>query len=374
MPIEIQSTGARATINVNGAIGAEITAAEFQDRLNSMAEDVKEIAVNITTRGGSVIDAQAMFGMLRETGKKIITTIIGGAYSAGAVLAQAGDERQMHSNALMMVHGASGGGGSMTADQHRGSLEMIEKANSVMAEMFASRTGRPLAAMMAMLSGKDNWMTAREAKAAGFIDTIIANKSPANAEFVASLPADLLLELVAFVPPAEPVKVDPQQIHKEPEKMADKTTEPTAVAEPKAATPKEIKAACAGCSPAFVLEQIENGATMAEVKDAWIAQLTADRASAEAKAKEESDAKAQAQTELEALKAKPAPKSGVDPVSASQSKSSAGDSTDAVAQWDELVGECVKRGMSKQQAVRECVVSHADVHAAFIQAHNAGVR
>jgi len=357
MSIDVQNIGTRAVLNVNGSIGGDVLSSEFQDKLNALDEGVSEIVVNITTRGGSVIDGHAMFGMLRETGKRIVTTVIGGAYSAGAVLSQAGDERRMHSNALFMLHGASGGGGSMTADQHRGALDMIEKANAVIAETLAQRTGQPVARMTEYLNGRDNWMTAREAKAAGFIDTIVMDKTP-NSEFVQLVPEDILNEIGACLP-------HDTTTTEEPVIMADTKTVPTP------ATSKEIKAACVGCSADFVLAQLENEATIDQVKDAWIKQLTSDRTEAEAKAVAEAAKNETLANELEAAK-KGKSKSGVAPVSAGSS--AGGSDTDAVAVWNELIASEVKSGVSRQQAVRNCVVNYGSEHAAFLAAHNASHR
>lgn len=346
MPIELTNAGEKVTLAVNGSIGGDVLSAEFQDRLNSLDEAVSEIHVNITTRGGSVVDGHAMFGMLRDTGKRIVTTIIGGAYSAGAVLSQAGDERRMHSNALLMIHGASGGQGARTADEHRGAIDMLEKANQAIAETIADRAGWSQAKAAELLQGKDNWYTAREAKAAGLIDTIINDKSAANAEFVMTVPADILNELGVAIPTTET---------EEPEIMAEVKT-------PTPATAKEIKALCQGATADFVLSQVENEATIDQVKDAWMANLAAENAANAAKAVE-------LQTELEKAKAAKA-SSGVDPVSASAADTNDEVIDDPIDSFEIAVAQKMKTGKSRQQALSAVIAQDPNAHKAYLDAYN----
>lgn len=354
MTIEIINAGKKVTIDINGSIGADVLSADFQAKLNAIEPDATEIFVNITTRGGSVVEGHAMFGMLRETGKRIVTTVVGGALSAGAVLAQAGDERRMHSNALMMVHGAKGGSGASTANDHRSAIAAIDAANSAIAETLSSRTGMTSQRAAELLNGQDYWYTAREAKAAGLIDTIIHDKSAFNAEFVASVPVEVLNELGI----QQPEK-------KEPVIMAEEKKN-----EPVAATSKEIKASCPGCSADFILAQLDKSATISDVKDAWSDQL-ANELKAEREKSAAEAAKVETLTnEVSELKKKPG-KSGVSPVGgATNSGDGAGDGVDPIATWNELVAAEFQVTKNRQTAMRNCVVNNPDAHKAFIEAYN----
>ena len=350
MPLELKNMGERATLIVNGVIGTEITSAEFQMALNGLDDDVAEVEVVITSVGGIVREGHAMFGMLRESGKRIITTIVGGAYSAAAVLALAGDERRMHSNALLMYHGASSGGAS-TVSEHLEAADVLQKVNELIADTIAERTHMNREGAAEMLN-RDTYLTAREAKLQGFIDTIISDNEPANTAFVELVPADIRNEL-GVVASSNPEPKEPE--------MAEATNEPVA------ATSKEIKAVCEGADPAFVLEQIENESTIEQVKDAWLAKLAQDKAITDAR-------NAELAAELEqAKKIEPENAGGVDPVSAN---SADGDdaSDDPIASFDEALARHSKNGKVTQRAMSAAIAEDPERHKAYLDAYNAAHR
>ena len=141
---------------------------------------------------------------------------------------------------------------------------------------------------------------------------------------------------------------------------------------PVVATSKQIKAACPGCNADFILAQLEANATMEQVKDEWITQLTSSRIEAETKAKEESEKAEKLTQELAASKAKPG-KHGVEPVGAGAGAGASAGGDDAVSCWNELVSSEIKSGKSLPQATRACVVNHPEAHAAYVQAHNSSL-
>jgi signal peptide peptidase SppA len=132
------------------------------------------------------------------------------------------------------------------------------------------------------------------------------------------------------------------------------TNEPQA---PKAATLQELKIACDGASPEFLLKQLEAGATVEQAMKAYMAELRQAKEAAEA----------QAQKAVEQAKAQ-ASMPGVDPVSAGSAP--AKETGDPVSQFNAAVADHIKTGLTKAQAIRKVAIEQSDLHAAYVTAYS----
>lgn len=156
--------------------------------------------------------------------------------------------------------------------------------------------------------------------------------------------------------------------------MSESATPPVAaVVPPVTATIAQLKAACPGAPGDFLLSQIEAGATLAVAQSAWTAKLAADL-----KAKD--DAIAAKDKEIEDLKAKAATTkpSGSKPLKTTPASSSQETTieteTGAAAEFNALVAEKVKAGLSRGKAISSVVRDHADLHQRYIAEANANRR
>lgn len=66
--------------------------------------DSGPVVVNICCMGGEIDAGVAIFDAIRAMGVKVTTRVIGAAYSAAAMIFQAGDHRQMTLNSQLMMH------------------------------------------------------------------------------------------------------------------------------------------------------------------------------------------------------------------------------------------------------------------------------
>ena len=74
------------------------------DAINQASGDIR---VRINSKGGEVGTAVTLYNRLREYDKGKVTTVVDGhAYSAGGLLAQAGDERIIKNTSTFMCHNA----------------------------------------------------------------------------------------------------------------------------------------------------------------------------------------------------------------------------------------------------------------------------
>jgi len=146
---------------------------------------------------------------------------------------------------------------------------------------------------------------------------------------------------------------------------------------PRAATLKELRAACPGADSDFIVAAADKELTVAQAQSEWMAeqnrriqtlQAAAKKTKAEDPADDEDDEEEEPAAKKKAKKATTA-KVGVEPLKSSGGKSI--DSfADPIAEWDEAVQANVKRGMTKQRAVMQANRDHPELREAMVLAHN----
>lgn len=130
-----------------------------------------EIEVQINSLGGSVFDGVTIYNALRTHDARVTTRVDGIAASIASVVVQAGDHRVMLSGSQQMIHRAWGISIG-NADDHREMGGILDQQDSVIASIYAGRSGRP-AAELEDLMGDETWMDAEEAVEAGLADEVV---------------------------------------------------------------------------------------------------------------------------------------------------------------------------------------------------------
>lgn len=263
-----------------------VNSRDFRDSLAALGEDVKTINLRINSPGGEVYEGIAVANMLARHPARVVVTIDGIAASIASVVAVMGDEVQMPENSMMFVHDPSGGVWG-TADDMRQWADGLDKMAAGMVATYAAKTGLPDDEIRALLKA-ETWLTAAEAKAKGFADTVLparrmqARFDPAHlksppaavksmfkkpraesdpADQPASDPAD---------PPADPAPTDPAPPSPEPSPQPEPQPEDPAVAAAKARATldNEILAACelAGHGIPVARKFITEGKPLAQVR------------------------------------------------------------------------------------------------------------
>lgn len=168
--------------------GESVTAKAVVDQLS--AANATLVNVRINSYGGSVADGIAIYNALKQHPGLVRVTVDGVAVSAASLIAMAGDEVVMPPTAVMMIHAPWGVSAGNAVDM-REMAEVLDTYARAMSEAYASKTGRPIEEMLALLSdGKDHWYTAREAFEAGFADSV-AGDAPAEGDTDPDLSAAL---------------------------------------------------------------------------------------------------------------------------------------------------------------------------------------
>ena len=195
--------GAVAAIAVRGYIGEfGLTDSDFARDL-AAAGEVEQISVTINSRGGEVDHALAIYDLLRSHKARVTVRITGMAASAASIIAMAGDEISMPANSLMMIHNpwtcAAG-----NAEDLRQVADSLDKVTSALVQTYSARTGKDEEEIKQLLDA-ETWLTADEALALGFADTVEPIKTKAlNALADAvQIPAAVLAKLEAIEAPGQ---------------------------------------------------------------------------------------------------------------------------------------------------------------------------
>ncbi len=344
--IPIECKGDTADVLIYDQIGRSffedgVTAKAFAEQLREH-KNVKNINVRINSPGGNVFDATAIYNTLRNHGAKITTHVEGAALSAASLVAMAGDEIKMAEGSWMMVHDPSGRASGRASDMRK-QADMLDRVKASLVATYATRTKQPTDEISRMMTD-ETWLSAEDAKAKGFADTI-SGATQVVAAFdpnqFSNIPQELRVSL-----------------QKEQTPMAEKTPEA-----PKLATIQELKAACPNADAVFLMAQMEASATVEAAGKAWMTEL-----SNRLTAKDAELAKAKAAPPLPTT----APVAGVESLPAGTAKPGVTDSGDDIENFRELVlAEMKLTNCAEHVANAKICRKHPNLRQAMVAAHNA---
>lgn len=196
--------GGEVTILLYDEIGwFGIDAKTFANDLKAV--DADTINLRINSPGGSVFDGVAIYNTLRNHKARVITHIDGLAASIASVIALAGDEIRMASNAFFMIHNPW----TVTigdSEQLRKDADVLDKIGDQLLASYVQRIGAGSEEKIRDWMDEETWFNAEEAEAAGFIDEI-NHASGALASFDLSVFSNAPATLVAAAH-ASPTKRD----------------------------------------------------------------------------------------------------------------------------------------------------------------------
>lgn len=162
-----------------------VDANEFARDFNNISS--KEITIGINSPGGDVFDGTAIFNTIDNHPSRIITRIDGIAASMASIIALAGDEIQIASNAYYMMHNPwSIAMGDHNDFQKEG--ELLERIAATLGETYANKTGLDIKAVRQMMDD-ETWLIGKELVDQGFADKVIGSNK-ANAKFDLSMYAN----------------------------------------------------------------------------------------------------------------------------------------------------------------------------------------
>lgn len=160
-----------------------------------MISDMKgsPILVRVNSPGGDVFDANALYNAFKAHDAKVTMRIEALAASAASYLVLAGTEVQAYRNAMMMIHEpwtiALG-----NQYDFREIADVLGQISGNMVDIYAAESKIGKREVREMMKS-ETWMTAKQMKEKGFVDTIIDGDA-AKAQFDLSMFANLPPEIV----------------------------------------------------------------------------------------------------------------------------------------------------------------------------------
>lgn len=148
-----------------------ITASDFVRDLKAADDGNSSVVVSINSPGGDLFDGFAIHNALVRLGDRCTVRIDGLAASAASVIACGGSQVVMASNAMMMIHNPSTFAYG-TAEDLRKTAEMVDKARDGILASYRRKAPSLDDAELIRMLDEETWLTAEEAVALGFADTI----------------------------------------------------------------------------------------------------------------------------------------------------------------------------------------------------------
>lgn len=149
--------------------GDEVVPSLFKKDLDGLG-DVSTLNIYINSGGGDVFAGQTIYSMLKRHSAHKVVHIDGVAASIASIIAMAGDEIIMPSNAMMMIHDAWTYANGNKNDL-RSLADTLDKIDDVLAGVYSDRSGRTKEEIAEKMSA-ETWFTAKEALDFGLIDYV----------------------------------------------------------------------------------------------------------------------------------------------------------------------------------------------------------
>lgn len=147
-----------------------VGAPEFIDIVESLGT-VESLDVRINSAGGDVFEGFAIYNYLDRHQAEVTTYVDGMALSIASVIAMAGNERIMASNAVMMIHEPYTIAMMGNAEELRKEADVLELIGENIANIYLDRstlTAKQIKAMMA----DETWLNIDDAFASNFVTTV----------------------------------------------------------------------------------------------------------------------------------------------------------------------------------------------------------
>jgi ATP-dependent Clp protease, protease subunit len=163
-----------------------IGAKQFIDDLAALG-DVENITLRINSPGGDVFDGVAIHNALKNHNAKITAHVDGIAASIASYIAMAANRIVMPSNAFMLIHNAQGFVMG-TAEDMRAIADDLDRIDKSIVATYATRSGSKRDQIKQIMK-EDRLMDAKEAKALGLADEVVAETKLAANFSLRLLPA-----------------------------------------------------------------------------------------------------------------------------------------------------------------------------------------
>ena len=170
-------------IFIGTAIDDQVANAVIAQLLFLQMEDPKkDIHLYINSPGGSVTAGLAIYDTMQFVTSDVTTYCLGMAASMGAVLLAAGTRGKRYAlpNSDIMIHQVSGGAQGQASDVER-TVEYMFKLKRRLIKILADHCGQP-EDKVKFDSDRDYYMSAKEAKDYGLVDSVVESRKELKAD------------------------------------------------------------------------------------------------------------------------------------------------------------------------------------------------
>lgn len=180
--LDVRASATEAEIDIFGAIGGfswsddNVTLKGFREELKKIPDTVKNITVNINSPGGDVFDGIAIYNLLKQHKATIKVKIHALAASIASIIALAGDEIEMGTGALYMVHLPWTFSYGNRKD-FESTIENLMTVEDQLTTIYAKKTGLSRTEVKNLME-KETWMSADEAIDLKFADSKAEDSEP----------------------------------------------------------------------------------------------------------------------------------------------------------------------------------------------------
>jgi ATP-dependent Clp endopeptidase proteolytic subunit ClpP len=161
-----------------------LTSQEFRNVFVNIEAQHKRCELYVNSPGGNMIEAFAIYDMIKNSPLVVDAVIYGMAASATSWMVMACDSVRITENAMMMIHKPQGGAGGESGNL-RSTADWMDKLEGRMVSIIANKTGQDEQYVQDnwLKAGDETWFTAKEALNAGLVDAIVqpihvADKGP----------------------------------------------------------------------------------------------------------------------------------------------------------------------------------------------------
>lgn len=151
--------------------GGGVTAKGVSEQLKAMRG--QPVTVMINSGGGDMFEGIAIYNLLREHDGEVTVKIVSLAASAASVIAMAGDRIEIGAASFIMIHNcwvvAVG-----NSDDMQATAEWLRPFDAAMAEVYAARTGQPVADCAGWMKA-ETYMSGAQAIERGFAEALLSS-------------------------------------------------------------------------------------------------------------------------------------------------------------------------------------------------------
>jgi ATP-dependent protease ClpP protease subunit len=159
-------------------------------KINQMINDINSetILVRINSVGGGVFQGMSIYNSLVMSGKKIICRVEGIAASIASIIAMAGDEVEICSNAFLMIHNPHSSIYAGESEELRKVADVLDKITETLIDIYEQKTGLDRNKIREMMD-KTTYLDAKES-----ITLKFADKKVGKSKLKVKIAAELLPE------------------------------------------------------------------------------------------------------------------------------------------------------------------------------------